>query len=170
MRFGLFQDVPMLLGNLKGLFEVFPRLVMLLPELIHQADTKVGFADASGILYGFLKGQRLLLYGEGFLIALLLCAEGQRATREDSHGRRSAMGLAEQTQGIRQTLLVLRRFGNLLCLVEGRKQESRVVPVQQMVNGEDLSRQQQELEAVPWCDLVCFYQVYRRTEHVEGVL
>ena len=61
MRFGLFQDVPMLLGNLKGRSEVFPRLVMLLPELIHQADTKVGFADASGILQGFLEGQRLLL-------------------------------------------------------------------------------------------------------------
>jgi len=38
MGFGLFQDMSVLLGYLDGLCKVFPGQVILLPELIHQAD------------------------------------------------------------------------------------------------------------------------------------
>jgi hypothetical protein len=56
--------------------------------------------------------------------------------------------LAEQTQGVRETLLILSRFGDLLCLEEGRKQEICLTPVKKVIDSEDLAIQKQELEVI----------------------
>jgi Transcriptional regulator C-terminal region len=44
IRFGLFQHMPILLGDLNGPGKVFPSQFILLPELIYQADAKVRLA------------------------------------------------------------------------------------------------------------------------------
>src|SRR6266571_4509450 len=98
MRFGLFQDVPILLSNLDGLCKAFPSQVVLLPELIHQADEKVRFADPSGVVQCFLKTQGLLVIGESFLIFPLPSGtERQSTTLYDRHGCSVGVGLPEQT-------------------------------------------------------------------------
>src|SRR5437016_14626084 len=117
-----------------------------------------------------LETQGLLLIGKGFLVLpLTLRAERQGTTLHDSYRGCVAVGLAEQTQGVRDALLIVSRLGDLLCLEDGRKHEICLTPVKKVIDGEDLSIQKQEFEAILLRDLACIYQVQRRTEHVEGV-
>jgi hypothetical protein len=79
------------------------------------------------------------------------------------------VGLAEQTQGGGFALLILSRLGDLLCLEDGRKQKICLTPVKKVIDGENLSIQKQEFEAILLRDLACFCHVQRGTKHVEGV-
>jgi hypothetical protein len=111
-----------------------------------------------------------LQIGEGFLVfPLTLCAERQGTTLYDGYRSRIAVCLAEQTQGARETLLILSRFGDLLRLEDDRKQEICVASMEKVIDHEHLSVQKQEFEAICLCYLASFYQMQRRTEHVKGV-
>jgi hypothetical protein len=66
-------------------------------------------------------------------------------------------------------LLRLRRFSDLFCLSDGRKHELSVSSVKKVFDGEDLSREKQELEAILLRYLAYFYQVQRRLKQVQGV-
>src|SRR3954468_4722317 len=118
---------------------------MLLPKLIDQADAKGRFADPSGIVQHFLKCQGLSLIGESFLVfPLTLCTERQGTTLYYGYGGCIAVSLAEQTQGGRSALLILSRFGDLLCLEDGRKQKICVASREQVIDVENLSIEEQE--------------------------
>src|SRR5260370_20251317 len=107
---------------------------------------------------------------EGRLIfPLHLGAEGQGAPLPDGQRGSVAVGLAEQTQGVCDALLRLRRLGDLFCLEDGRKHEICVTSVNKVIDGEDLSIQKQELEASLRRYLACFYHVHRRMEQAQGV-
>src|SRR4051794_758322 len=128
------------------------------------------FADPSSIVQRLLETQSLLLIGEGVLVLpLTLCAERQGSTLHNGYRGSVAVGLAEQTQGGRSTLQILSRFGDLLCLEEGRKQEICLTSVKKVIDSEDLSIQKQELEVILLRDRTRFSQLQRDTEHVEGV-
>jgi hypothetical protein len=149
---------------------VFPGQIILLPELVYYTDAKVRFADPSGIAQRFLKTQGLLLIGKGFLIfPLTLRTERQRAALHDCRRGSGAMGLSEQTQGVCDALLILSRLCDLFCLEDGRKHEISFSSVKKVINGEDLSIQKQELEAILLCYLACFYHVQRCAEHMESI-
>src|SRR6266567_3308513 len=112
----------------------------------------------------------LLLIGEGFLISpLILRAEWQGTTLHDGYRGSVAVGLSEQTRGVRDALLRSRRFGDLFCLEDGRKHEISVSSVKKVIDGEDLSIQKQELEAILSHHFTCFYHLPRRAEQVQGV-
>jgi hypothetical protein len=79
------------------------------------------------------------------------------------------VGLAQQTQGVREALPILGRFGDLLCLKDSLKHEICVASMNKMIDGEDLSIQKQEFEAILLRHLAYFSQTQRRIEHQEGV-
>jgi hypothetical protein len=118
----------------------------------------------------FPETQSLLLIGKGFLIfPLTLRAERQGTTLYYGYCGCIAVSLAEQTQGGRSAKLILSRFGDLLCLEDGRKQKICVASREKVIDVENLSMEEQEFEAVLLSYLASFYQVERRTEHVKGV-
>ena len=149
MGFGLFQDVTVLFSYLEGLCKVLASQVILLPELIYQTDAKERFADTSGIVQRFQETQSLLLIGEGFLIfPLALCAKWQGTTLHNGYCSGMAVGLTEQTQGVREALLILSRFGDLFCLEDSRKHEICLASEKEVIYDESPSIQKQELEAI----------------------
>jgi hypothetical protein len=119
---------------------------------------------------GFLETEGMLLVGKGFVIfSLAFRTEWQATTLYDGYRGSVTVGLSQQTQGVGQTLLCPRRFGDLFGLSDDREQEISVASMDEVIDGENLSIEEQELEMILLHYLAGSCHLERGMEQAQGV-